>query len=179
MADLNPIGVTGITPVTAFKSAAFYDPNNNTLNTPCEGPKMVQVNIDVSDIDGTPQGTSWRYDIDFNSVSQTGQFTALQGVYVDMIDFIGAFSAVVDCDFYIVVNGTGQRIQISRPTIYAPVGPSYVDTFSGMWIPLTPTSPPKISVFAVAGTTGVVGLLRLTFYNHNIQPLQLIGKSPT
>lgn len=63
-----------ITPQQSFRPAIFYDPDNNPLNIPCEGPRIVPVFCDTS------KGSI--FFVNLLTLANAGQFSQCQSVWV-------------------------------------------------------------------------------------------------
>lgn len=63
----------GVTPVFTLPTSNFYDPSNNPLNIPCEGPRCVPLNLTF------PNDT---FVVDLTTVFNSGIFTQLQSIWI-------------------------------------------------------------------------------------------------
>lgn len=63
----------GVTPVFTLPTSNFYDPNNNPLNIPCEGPRCIPLNLTF------PNDT---FTVDLTTVFNSGIFTQLQSIWI-------------------------------------------------------------------------------------------------
>lgn len=143
----------GITPQTSFPTAVFYDPNNNPQNIPCEGPKIVQINL-------TP-AIDTSYTVDFSYLQQKNAFTCVQGVFVDLGDANGSNSNVT-----IISSGSNQRIVVTSQVI-------------SKWINLTAVSPAHLTITTTAAASFIAnGTVRLTFYNYVVYPFATSATAP-
>ena len=114
-----------MTPTTAFKTSMFYDANNNPLNIPCEGPKVVPVTLPFNAYVSDSQ-----YVINFAQLFLQNQLSALQSVSIDLTNQGANFGSIV-----LLQGGTEQQINVSG-------------TFSGLFhSPLCCTIPPVIRVY--------------------------------
>jgi hypothetical protein len=153
----------GITPQSALPLSTFYDKNHNPLNIPCEGPKAVYVTCDPS-VD-----TDWT--INFNYLFTQSQMSSVQGVFVDMGDFVQGESSgeASILNVGILVGGTNQRINVySGQDSGLLNGQQQPFMLQGIWVPLSCINPPSIGItFDFVGTSFTGDpLLRLLFINH-------------
>jgi hypothetical protein len=163
-------GPIGVTPITSFPASVFYDANNNPLNIPCEGARLVQVNLDPN--------VSFNYTIDLSQMQQQGQFSALQSMFIDMADFNVNISSGDQplVNFTIVLSGSNQRIITSNvnqgetASVYA----------SGLYVPVIAVNPPRLSVnINFVNESPAPGMaLRLTLYNFMVPPSALSMVTP-
>ena len=63
----------GVTPAFTLPTSNFYDPNNNQLNIPCEGPRCVPLNLTF------PNDT---FTVDLTPLFNSGIFTQLQMIWI-------------------------------------------------------------------------------------------------
>jgi hypothetical protein len=151
----------GVSPQSALPLSTFYDKNHNPLNIPCEGPKAVPINIDPS-ID-----TSWT--IDFTYLFQQSQMSAVQGVYMDLMDFAqtGTSGSLIEINVLLSIYGTNQRINIYNGQDYG-MQASQPYALQGIWIPLACLNPPKIELDFeyISEVASGDPLVRLLFINH-------------
>jgi len=93
----------GITPQFAFRPSIFYDPNNNPLNIPCEGPKVIPVSLPMDNDDPATV-----YEIDFSQLIQQNQISVLQTMSIDLCDQGNYFGEII-----VQQSGTQQNICFS------------------------------------------------------------------
>lgn len=115
------------------------------MTLPPEGPGAIPIVIDFDGISET--------EVDLTQLVNDGLISYVSGVQVDLLD-------IADGALQLECNGTGQRLQASAGGI----------TFLPLFLP----NPPKISVRAIDGLSGVV---RLHFLNFPIWPFGNSGGS--
>jgi hypothetical protein len=155
---------TGIAPNTSFQASVFYDADNNPLNIPCEGPRLIQVQLDPSFDD--------QYIIDFSNIQQQGQFSQLQSCFLDISDYAqGELSGgLIGMNAEIVVSGSNQRIFYGNVSDYGN-GQDQIYN-SGAYFPLIACNPPRVTVnFDFISESPPTGsMIRLTFFNFMVPP---------
>ena len=140
----------GITPQYALRTAVFYDPNNNPLNIPCEGPKVVPVTVNFS--------LDTEFQIDLSQLFQSGQLSAMQYCIADLTAF-----TVVNTGLSLQQSGSNQLVQLTNDGGVG--GPS-----GTLGLPLSVSSPAKFQLISTSGKTA-----NIFFYNYMLPAFYLLS----
>jgi len=140
----------GITPQYALRTAVFYDPNNNPLNIPCEGPKVVPVTVDFS--------LDTEFQIDLSQLFQSGQLSAMQYCIADLTAF------TFNTGFSLQQSGSNQLVQVTNS---AGGTSGYRGTLG---LPLSVSSPAKFQLISTSLSTA-----NIFFYNYMLPAFYLMS----
>lgn len=153
---------TGISPSIAFAPSVFYDPDNNPLNIPCEGPRVVpiQLNYDSSVLDND-------YTINFNQLFQSGQMSCVQSVFINLHPLADANP---QSRVLMTFGGTQQHYEFTF------LDGSTGNPFNGQVVQVCALNPVNVDVsFTPAGGTGgVQSFISLIFANYIMAPVQFV-----
>ena len=139
----------GITPQYALRTAVFYDPNNNPLNIPCEGPKVVPVTVNFS--------LDTEFQIDLSQLFQSGQLSAMQYCIVDLTAFTAANTGLS-----LQQSGSNQLVQVTN------AAGGIVGAGGTVGLPLSVSSPAKFQLISTSGSTA-----NIFFYNYMLPAFYL------